>query len=299
MGHETKNVDFTELKKGGFIRQQGPELFIMRLRSIGGHLTSRDLENIALLAGKYGRGEVHLTTRQGVEIPGVRLADYQELIAEIKRLQLLPGACGPRVRCIVSCPGQDVCPNGVVDTQAMARQVDQAFFGRDVPVKFKMAIAGCHNACTKPRENDIGLQGIVSPQLVAERCSLCGLCQSICPGGAIKIVANRVTINRQLCCGDGACIASCPNNAWVAASRGFILYAGGKMGRQPRLGERLFDFILEDEVIPVLNSILKAFIENRQGQERLADTMARLGTVVFRELISYSAQQEVAAGGRD
>lgn len=58
-----KQIDFTELKKGGFIRQQGAGLFIMRLRSIGGRLTSRDLENIAMLAGKYGRGEVHLELR--------------------------------------------------------------------------------------------------------------------------------------------------------------------------------------------------------------------------------------------
>lgn len=294
-----KNVNFSELKKGGFIRQQGPDLFIMRLRSIGGHLTSRDLENIALLAKKYGRGEVHLTTRQGVEIPGVRLADYQELIAEIKRLQLLPGACGPRIRCIVSCPGQDVCPNGVVNTQEMARQVDQAFFGRDVPAKFKIAIAGCYNACTKPRENDIGLQGVVYPQLVAERCSLCGLCQSICPGGAIKIVNDMVTIDRQRCHGDGACIASCPTNAWVAESWSFVLYAGGKMGHQPRLGEKLLDFVPGDEVIPVIDSVLKVFISKRQDQERLADTMARLGTGAFRELISYPSRREVAAGGRD
>ncbi|BCV22404.1 4Fe-4S binding protein [Moorella sp. Hama-1] len=294
-----KNVNFSELKKGGFIRQQGPDLFIMRLRSIGGHLTSKDLENIALLAKKYGRGEVHLTTRQGVEIPGVRLADYQELIAAIKRLQLLPGACGPRIRCIVSCPGQDVCPNGVVNTQEMARQVDQAFFGRDVPAKFKIAIAGCPNACTKPRENDVGLQGVVYPQLVADRCSLCGLCQSLCPGGAIKIVADRVTIDRQRCCGDGACIASCPTNAWVAERRGFVLYAGGKMGRQPRLGDRLLDFVPGEEVIPVINSVLQGFITRRQGNERLADTMARLGTGIFRKLISYTSRREVAAGGRD
>ncbi|OIQ09011.1 anaerobic sulfite reductase subunit C [Moorella thermoacetica] len=299
MTNDYKDIDFNQLKKGGFIRQQGPDLFIMRLRSIGGHLTSRDLENIARLARKYGRGEVHLTTRQGVEIPGVRLADYQALIAEIQTLQLLPGACGPRIRSIVGCPGKEVCPNGVVDTREMARQVDQAFFGRDVPVKFKIAIAGCHNACTKPRENDIGLQGVVYPQLAADRCSLCGLCQSICPGGAIKIIADRVTIDRQKCCGDGACVASCPTGAWTAGARGFVLYAGGKMGRRPRLGDRLFDFIPEDEVIPRINSILQVFIKYRQGNERLADTIERLGSGGFRELIPPLSREEVAAGGRD
>jgi dissimilatory sulfite reductase (desulfoviridin) alpha/beta subunit len=85
------NMDFHELKKGGFIKEQGRDLFLMRLRTIGGYLTSRDLENIARIASKYGRGEVHLTTRQGVEIPGVSLEKYQELIAEIRALNLLPG----------------------------------------------------------------------------------------------------------------------------------------------------------------------------------------------------------------
>lgn len=291
------NMDFHELKKGGFIKEQGRDLFLMRLRTIGGYLTSRDLENIARIASKYGRGEVHLTTRQGVEIPGVSLEKYQELIAEIRALNLLPGACGPRVRSIVACPGKEICSSGVIDTRAIVGKLDRAFFGRDVPVKLKIAVAGCYNACTKPMENDIGLRGVVYPELAAEGCSLCGLCQSICPGGAIKIINDRVNMDKKKCNGDGACIASCPNNAWVMAATGFVVYVGGKMGRNPQLGYKMFDLVPEDDIVLLINSILAVYEDKRKGQERLGDVVRRLGPEVFRELIPYPGRKEVAAGG--
>ena len=60
---------------------------VVRLRVPGGHLEARHLAVIQSIAGKFGNGTVHLTTRQGFEIPGVKLADMQEvkiLLAEIK-----------------------------------------------------------------------------------------------------------------------------------------------------------------------------------------------------------------------
>jgi dissimilatory sulfite reductase (desulfoviridin) alpha/beta subunit len=62
-------MDFAELKSGGFIKQTQKDLFTVRLRCPAGKLTSRQLHTAAELADKYGRGEIHNSVRQSIEIP--------------------------------------------------------------------------------------------------------------------------------------------------------------------------------------------------------------------------------------
>lgn len=62
-------VDYGVLKKGGFMRQKQKNCFSLRLKVVGGHLDAEQLKTIAEVAEEYGGGYVHLTSRQGVEIP--------------------------------------------------------------------------------------------------------------------------------------------------------------------------------------------------------------------------------------
>lgn len=62
-------VDYGTLKKGGFMRQKQKNHFSLRLRVVGGTVTAEQLAKIAEVAQRYGEGYVHLTSRQGVEIP--------------------------------------------------------------------------------------------------------------------------------------------------------------------------------------------------------------------------------------
>ena len=66
-------VDYATLKKGGFMRQKQKNNFSLRLACVGGALTAENLKKIAEVAEKYGDGYVHLTSRQGVEIPFIKL----------------------------------------------------------------------------------------------------------------------------------------------------------------------------------------------------------------------------------
>ena len=68
-------VDYATLKKGGFMRQKQKNNFSLRLACVGGALTAENLKKIAEVAEKYGDGYVHLTSRQGVEIPFIKLDD--------------------------------------------------------------------------------------------------------------------------------------------------------------------------------------------------------------------------------
>ena len=64
-----QKVDYAALKKGGYMRQKQKGYGSLRLAVIGGNLTAENIKKVAEVAEKYGRGYVHMTSRQGIEIP--------------------------------------------------------------------------------------------------------------------------------------------------------------------------------------------------------------------------------------
>ena len=84
-------VDYATLKKGGFMRQKQKNNFSLRLAVVGGNLTAENLQIIAKVAEKYGDGHVHLTSRQSVEIPFIKLDDVEEVkeVLEILTVMIL------------------------------------------------------------------------------------------------------------------------------------------------------------------------------------------------------------------
>ena len=112
-------VDYATLKKGGFMRQKQKNHFSLRLRVVGGNLTAKQLAKIAEVAEKFGDGHVHLTSRQSVEIPFVKLEQIDAVKAALAEGDVEPGVCGPRVRTVTACQGQAVCPSGCIDTYVL------------------------------------------------------------------------------------------------------------------------------------------------------------------------------------
>ena len=58
----------------------------LRVRVPGGHLNSELMTCIAGLAEKYGDGTLHITTRQGFEIPNIPFELMDEVNAALKPL---------------------------------------------------------------------------------------------------------------------------------------------------------------------------------------------------------------------
>lgn len=219
--HGGPDLDYAELKKGGWMRQRQPDLFSVRLRVVGGRLESHQLAKLQEVADRFGQGRVHLTTRQGVEIPFVHLKHFDAVRKTLLEAGLYVGVCGPTVRTVTACQGSEVCPHALADTQADARRVDEAFFGKSgVPHKFKIGFSGCPNGCIKPAENDLGFLGQVVPVHDPSLCSGCGLCAAVCPAGAIALRGGTVEYRAERCTGCGECLAACPVNAWQVKELG-------------------------------------------------------------------------------
>ncbi|MGE5416488.1 MAG: 4Fe-4S binding protein [Acidobacteriota bacterium] len=267
----------SDYKKSGFLSQKQDDKLVLRLRSLAGNLTSEQLRQIADIADEYGQGYIHLTTRQGAEIPWIKTSDFEAVNDRVQGQNLPAGASGSRIRTIIACPGAEVCKSGIMNSRATAIEIDRTFFGREVPIKVKSAVSGCPNSCAKPQENDIGLVGVMEPIIDADLCIGCGICEAACPIQAIEIIDDVAVIDQSKCIKDGKCIAACPHDAIREGRKGYNLYAGGKIGRRPRLGQVIASYIPEDQVNESIEKVLSVFLDLRQEGERIGDTIERVG----------------------
>ncbi len=271
-----------DYKRFGFIPQWQKGYLVMRIRNRAGNITAEDLRKVADLAERYGNGQVHVTTRQAVEIPGVKEELFEQALQNILDVGLFPAVCGPRVRPVVACPGTDTCPYGLRSTRTLAEKLDGQVVARDLPAKTKIAICGCVNSCTKPQANDIGLKGVDEPIINHEACVLCGACVKRCPAKAMAIENGTLTIDRAICLSCGACMRICPKQALNPGRQGYHIYIGGKGGRYSNTGELMTEFVEEQQVIPYLEAILATYQELATKGERINSLLNRIGLAAFK-----------------
>lgn len=278
--------DYATLKKGGFMRQKQKNNFSLRLRVVGGNLTSKQVAKIAEVAEKYGDGHVHLTSRQSVEIPFIKLEDIDEVKAALAEGDVEPGVCGPRVRTVTACQGAAVCPSGCIDTYALAKELDERYFAKDLPHKFKFGITGCQNNCLKAEENDLGIKGGIKVKWEEDKCINCGVCEKACRTGAISISDGKVTVDESKCNFCGRCTKSCPTDAWNEV-HGYIVSFGGLFGNSINKGEPVIPFIDDKEkLLKVCDAAINFFNDNAKPGERFKFTIDRVGKEKFQKVIT-------------
>lgn len=276
-------VDYKELKKGGFMRQVQKDHFALRLRVVGGQIQAEQLRKVYEIAQRFGQGYIHMTSRQSIEIPHIKLQDIETVKKELSDAGLQPGACGPRVRTITACQGNAICTSGLIDTTSLAKEFDQKYYARELPHKFKLGITGCRNNCLKAEENDLGVKGGMKPEWIENKCSFCGLCEAVCREKAIVVdkLNKTLAFDESACNYCGRCVKACPTGAWEGKS-GFIVYFGGLFGNRIAIGKQLLPIIFSTEVLhQVIETTLEFFKKHGKQSERFANTLDRVGWELF------------------
>lgn len=278
-------VQLKNLKKNGFLPQKQQNRFSLRLRVAGGKVTAKQLQKVYDIAAVYGQGYIHMTSRQSIEIPFIKLEDIEIIRNELAASGLEPAAGGARVRTVTACQGNAVCSHGLIDTTALAEEFDMKYYGRDLPHKFKLGITGCRNNCLKAEENDLGVKGGMRPEWQQAMCTFCGACEKVCRGKAIQVdkSAQTLAFDQTKCCNCGKCVKICPTKAWQG-TRGFVVYFGGLFGNRITIGKQLLPLLeSKEELHRVVEATLEFFAEHATPGERFANTLDRVGWELLKD----------------
>ncbi|PKL59848.1 MAG: nitrite reductase, partial [Methanomicrobiales archaeon HGW-Methanomicrobiales-4] len=172
--------------KGGIITERGTGKATVRLRIPAGVVTPDQLRGIADIALKYNAG-ISLTVRQTAELHDVEPISLPDLISDLKANGTPLGSEKAEVVNVTACAGTERCVFGQIDSIALAKEIDAAHFGREMPVKTRISVSSCPYSCMSERLNEVGITGVVRPYRRPGDCTGCDSCTQYCKEGAITI----------------------------------------------------------------------------------------------------------------
>ncbi|MBI5069603.1 MAG: nitrite/sulfite reductase [Deltaproteobacteria bacterium] len=154
------------LLHGTYGQRQEGDLHMLRVKVPEGLLTAPQLEALADVTERYGRGFGHVTTRQNLQLHFVRLADAAPALAHLADAGITTReACGNAVRNVTACPYAGVSPDEPFDVTPYAEALTRHFLrhplSSSLPRKFKIAFEGCAEDHAETAIHDLGFRAVV------------------------------------------------------------------------------------------------------------------------------------------
>jgi ferredoxin-nitrite reductase len=150
---------------GLFFRPVTPGKFMLRLRMPHGILTSAQMKVLADIIQRYGEdGSADITTRQNIQLRGIRLEDVPEIFDRLKAVGLTSIQSGmDNVRNITGSPVAGIDADELIDTRDLIQQVQDMITGHgegnpeftNLPRKFNIAIEGGRDNSVHAEINDV------------------------------------------------------------------------------------------------------------------------------------------------
>lgn len=232
--------------------------------------TSRDVTQARRVLADGHLSKIEELVEKGVAVEGLKKRYH-----EVK-------VCGGAAGCPLSLTDDrsvSLALAGVLDASGLGGRMAGMIEG---PVlfhhRFRVAVAGCPNACSQPQIVDFGLIAQSAPGRGEGNCTGCGQCIEACKEGGVTLSEEGPVFDTARCLNCGQCFRSCPAGAIREAGKGFRVMAGGRLGRRPRLAEVLLEMAGETESKVALEGAVKLYIEEGRDGERFSGVVERIGT---------------------
>ncbi|HET6922400.1 MAG TPA: nitrite/sulfite reductase [Anaeromyxobacteraceae bacterium] len=136
------------LVHGTYGQRQEGDVHMLRVKVPEGVLAAGQLEALADVTERFGRGFGHVTTRQNLQVHFVKLGDAAPALRRLAEAGITTReACGNSVRNVTACPFAGVSPDEVFDVTPYAEALTRHFLrhplSSSLPRKFKIAFEGC------------------------------------------------------------------------------------------------------------------------------------------------------------
>ncbi len=246
----------------------------------------------------FVRKKVRKKVEAFVEQNGKHYVDISDVNA-LKKKFLSRGGMAKDIRGyeVSSCFGGSGCPNTANSCTTLADEIETILVKEDIlsflklNVKgdlkfhheFRVALADCPNACSRPQITDIGIIGSVVPGLSEEPCSLCNACVEVCDEIAIQLDQEneKSVIDLEKCLMCGKCIKVCPTQTIKEQKKGFRIMVGGRLGRHPRLAMEIPGIHSSDEVLKIVKQCLKFYKTNSKNGQRFSHILGSIDQIMI------------------
>ena len=146
-------------------KRKGYAALTLSLKSVGaapGDITAEQLRVVADLTEKYSFDEAHVSHKQNIVLPHVRLDDVADVFAALKANGLATANAG-LITDIICCPGLDYCALATARSIPLAQTLSKHFAdaGKQKEIgEISIKISGCINACGHHHIGNIGILGL-------------------------------------------------------------------------------------------------------------------------------------------
>jgi len=133
---------------------------MQRIKLPAGLLNQEQALALAEMADDYGRGVIHVTTREDVQMHWIELGKVMEMYERLHAVGITTrGACADSLRNVTGCIHAGTWPGELFDVTPYALAVHEYFLFHPLnltqPRKFKVAFATCEYDCVQARINEV------------------------------------------------------------------------------------------------------------------------------------------------